>query len=273
MGALQDDTALIERDGRLTATLSRDWEIWGPNGGYLSAIALRAAGRAAPEGHKPASFSCQYLSSPPFGEVELVVTPVKSGRAAWCLNVAMVQGGRTHLQAQVWTASRTTGPEQVEAAAPDVPGPTDLQPIEAHLPPDAPIHRFHANFDHRPVRYTPWGERNPDGAHVREWRRFRGFEAGKDPFLDQARALLLIDTLVWPTFARSLSERPAYIAPSLDLSVWFHDAPGAASEWLLLDVRADAAKAGLIYGDARVWTQEGRLVATGGSHLLVVDPR
>lgn len=70
-----------------------------------------------------------------------------------------------------------------------------------------------------------------------------------------------------------MNERPAYIAPSLDLSVWFHDAPGPESEWLLLDVRADTAKAGLIYGDARVWTQDGRLVATGGSHLLVVDPR
>ncbi len=34
-------------DGRFEATLSRDWEIWGPNGGDVAAVALRAAGAAA----------------------------------------------------------------------------------------------------------------------------------------------------------------------------------------------------------------------------------
>ena len=36
MGALQTDTAISNQEGRLTAQLSRDWEIWGPNGGYWS---------------------------------------------------------------------------------------------------------------------------------------------------------------------------------------------------------------------------------------------
>jgi hypothetical protein len=44
MGDLERDTRLAGGEGRYTATLSRDWEIWGPNGGYLASLALRAAG-------------------------------------------------------------------------------------------------------------------------------------------------------------------------------------------------------------------------------------
>ncbi len=48
MGDLALDTAGRRLgDGRFEATLSRDWEIWGPNGGDVAAVALRAAGAAA----------------------------------------------------------------------------------------------------------------------------------------------------------------------------------------------------------------------------------
>ena len=46
MGDFELDTRLegVEPEaGRFRAHLSRDWEIWGPNGGYVAAIALRAA--------------------------------------------------------------------------------------------------------------------------------------------------------------------------------------------------------------------------------------
>ena len=49
MGDLDRDTAVVGDGGRYTATLSDDWEIWGPNGGYIAAILLRAAGAS----HRP----------------------------------------------------------------------------------------------------------------------------------------------------------------------------------------------------------------------------
>src|SRR5437763_2649210 len=62
VGDLEEDTA-VERvsNGRYRATVSSDWALWGPVGGYLASIALRAAGAhsALP---LPASLSCQYLS-------------------------------------------------------------------------------------------------------------------------------------------------------------------------------------------------------------------
>ena len=69
MGDFAVDTAIEGDAGHYRATLSRDWEIWGPNGGYVAAIALRAAG-AESRFARPASFSAQFLSSARFEEVE-----------------------------------------------------------------------------------------------------------------------------------------------------------------------------------------------------------
>jgi len=273
MGRLHLDTA-VRRDGeRLVADLSRDWEIWGPNGGYVSAVALRAAGAAVPDGHRPATLSVQYVGVGGFGETECRVTPVKQGRSAWLVNVELVQAGKVFLQAQVWTTSRTDGPVTAEAVMPDVPGHETLMTYEEHAQRHygdqaPPPHVFWSNFDGKPLKWQPFdGPRQPGLAQLSEWFRFRGFEPGDDPFLDFGRAVILLDTLIWPTHHRGLPEAPDYIAPSLDLTVWFHDPPGAA-EWLLVDGVADTARAGLIHGHSRLWTEDGRLVATGGSNLL-----
>ncbi len=52
---LERATRIEGEDGRYVADLSRDWEIWGPNGGHLATFALRAAGAAA-QIPQPASF-------------------------------------------------------------------------------------------------------------------------------------------------------------------------------------------------------------------------
>ena len=71
---LEQATYLDVENGRYRAQLSKDWGIWGPNGGYLAAIALRAAGEVA-NIQRPASFYCHFLSSPSFDTVELTVSP------------------------------------------------------------------------------------------------------------------------------------------------------------------------------------------------------
>jgi acyl-CoA thioesterase len=269
MGKLQDDTALQERDGRLFITLSRDWEIWGPNGGYVAAIALRAAGRRAPAGHRPATISVQYLSVAKFEEIEAVVEPVKQGRSAWCLNVALVQSGKRFLQAQVWTTDRDQGPVSAELKMPDVPRPASLKSWAEMQPPRTDTRRFFwDNFEGKPTIVYPHGTPNPDGAIVREWYRYPDFDAGGDVFADCARPLVLIDTLQWPAHHRGLSAPPNYIAPSLDVTAWFHEPPGTA-DWLFTDVHSATAGGGLIHGVARLWSEDGRLLATGSSNMLV----
>jgi acyl-CoA thioesterase-2 len=271
MGALQTDTAIRHDGERLSADLHTDWNIWGPNGGYVASVALRAAGAVAPEGHRPATISVQYVSVGEFDEVECVVTPVKKGRNAWLINVALVQKGRTFLQAQVWTTNKTEGPVTAEATRPDAPHPDTLKTVAEHLGPAAPpATGFWINIETKPVVWIHWDDPRPPGAPARlqEWCRFVGYEAG-DAFLDACRPLILIDTLLWPTHHRALAERPNYVAPSLDVTAWFHEAAGAA-DWLLVDAQSDVADSGLIHGRSRVWTPDGRIVASGGSNMLHV---
>ncbi len=45
MGDFEIDTRVEGEKGRYKATLSRAWELWGPSGGYVAAIALRAAAK------------------------------------------------------------------------------------------------------------------------------------------------------------------------------------------------------------------------------------
>jgi acyl-CoA thioesterase II len=272
MGKLHEDTRLERRDGKLVAVLSRDWEIWGPNGGYVASIALRAGGMIAPAGHRPATISVQYLAVADFGEVVAEVEPVRQGRSAWCLNVALVQSGKRFLQAQVWTTNRTDGPSSAEHVMPDVPGPDGLKSVEELLPKDAPRSKFWANIESRPTHWIPRGESEPRGAMQEQWFRFPGFESGGDPFAAAMPPLLLIDTLFWPAWHRVARNDESYIAPTLDVTAWFHDLPRDDS-WILMDVRAGTAGGGLIHGVARAWAPDGRLLATGGSNLLVTPSR
>ena len=272
MGRFQEDTALREENGKLSATLSRDWEIWGPNGGYLSAIALRAAGKIAPPDHRPATISVQYLSAGQFSDVEVEAERVHKGRNAWCINVALVQNGKRFLQAQAWTTNKMEGPAKVDRRMPDVAHHSALKTWAELFPDEEESFSFWRNFDGKPVRLMPSGTADPRGSIAQAWNRFRDFAATADPFLDFARALVMIDTYPWIAFGRGLDREPDYVAPTLDLTAWFHEPPGAA-EWLLTEARSDVARSGLIHGSVHVWSDDGRPIASGGSNLLHVARR
>ena len=259
-------TAVSGRDGVFTATLDRSFEIWGPNGGYLATIALRAAGAMASPEHRPASITVQYAGRAAFGPVDVTVETVKGGTSA-LLFVTMTQAGTRFLFAQVWTTARDAGPAGTALTMPDIAPPQSLGTLAAAAG-RAP-NPFWRHFDIR-LEGDPFAP-NADGPRVRRWFRYTDFPGDADVFLDAGRSLLLIDTLVWPAHCRGLEVEPSYLAPSLDVAAWFHEPRGG--EWLLLDVAAEQAGGGLIHGTARVWSEDGRLVASGASGLAVLAPR
>lgn len=263
---LEQATRMEGASGEYVAQLSRDWEIWGPNGGYLATFALRAAGMAA-QIQRPASFYCHFLSSPAFDAVELTVKVLKRGRRAESFAVEMTQAGKPILHALVKTAADAPGHSHQHAEAPATPFPGDLESYEELVPAERrPPFSFWNNVERRPVKQSVTDE--PAAPVLREWTRLRPRACFEDPFVDAARALILLDTYGYPA-AYQLYRGRDYLAPNLDTSAWFHHF-SPACEWLLIDHECTLADRGLMAVSGRVWDTEGRLLATGSAQLCCV---
>jgi acyl-CoA thioesterase len=266
---LERATQVEPIDGRHVAKLSDAWEIWGPNGGYLAAIALRAAGDVAQIG-QPASFYCHFLSSPAFDAVELDVKLLKRGRRAESLAVEMTQQGKPILHAMVKTAADAPGYSHQHRDAPEAPPPEALKSYDELLPVERrPRFSFWNNVERRPLDQRATDE--PTEPVIREWARFRPRACFDDPFLDAARALILLDTYGFPA-AYQRYRSWEYLAPNLDTSASFHHF-SPACEWLLIDSECSVADRGLMGVNGRVWDSAGRLLASGSAQLCCIPGR
>lgn len=263
---LDHATRVYENDGRYVAHLSDSWEIWGPNGGYLASIALRAAGRLA-EIHRPASFYCHFLSSPAFDAVDLEVKVLKQGRRAESFAVEMTQEGKPILHALVKTAAEGPGFSHQHSQMPEVPPPHSLKTYEELVEPSRrPSFSFWENIERRPVDQIQSDE--PSAPALCEWARYRPTACFPDLFLDAARTLILLDTYGFPA-AHRLHRGWEYLAPNLDTSASFHHF-NPESEWLLVDHECLIADHGLMGVSGRIWDMDGRLLTSGSGQLCCI---
>jgi acyl-CoA thioesterase len=270
---LEHATRLVDGgEGRYVACLSDQWEIWGPNGGYLAAIALRAVGELA-QIRRPRSFYCHFLSSPAFEAVQLDVKLLKQGRRAESFSVEMTQHGKPILHALVKTVADGPGYDHRHLHAPDVPPPDALSTFQRRPSARRPAFSFWNNVERRPVDQRPIEEEGGAAESfsapvIREWTRFQPTPCFDDPFLDAARPLILLDTFGFPAAYQRYRDWE-YLAPNLDTSAWFHHFnPGC--EWLLIDHECILAEDGLMAVSGRVWDTEDNLLATGSAHLCCV---
>jgi acyl-CoA thioesterase II len=88
-----------------------------------------------------------------------------------------------------------------------------------------------------------------------------------DPFVDAARMLVAADAAMYPAAVLAHDELFPYVAPSLDLSMSFHDV-GAGADWLLTDAVSPLSRAALVSGTAAVWSEDGRLLASAMQQML-----
>jgi acyl-CoA thioesterase II len=257
------------RPGRLHAALSPDWAVWGPNGGYVAAIALRAA-MAQSRLSRPASFHCHFLAVGEFAPVELEVESLGGGKRAESLRVDVRQGGRRLLAATAWMVDDgLEGYVHDVGTRPDVPLPEQLRGYRELAGEEYeqwyPIWR---SIEGRPLRW-----REPPGRP--EWHTWLRFTATaiEDRAADAVRQLFWLD---FPGWNATIAAHPwpfPYLTPNLDLTVQFHrTAP--EEEWILADGFVPLAHEGLVGCVSRLWTRDGRLLATGTSkHVCRRNPR
>jgi len=273
VGDLAVDTAVEPvGDGRFTARLSREWEIWGPMGGYLASFALRAAGALSPFA-RPASFSCHYLGVAAFDAIDISVTTLREARTAASHRVQISQAGKPMLEATVWSVGDVEGLAHDVTRAPEVPPPADVPDLVDYMSAEeveaGPPFAFWNNLDQKPLEFIrPWPPTEPLEPVWQGWCRYRPTATFDDPWVDACRSVILVDVQSWPAAHRPHAYlQPPFYAPSLDLYVAFND-PRPQSEWLLTDGHAPVARDGLMAWTGRLWAEDGALIASGGGQLL-----
>ena len=267
MGDLEVDSRVDGDAGRYRAVISPDWTFWGPNGGYLAAIALRAAGAESAMA-KPASLYCHYLDVPQVGPVDLAVTTLRQSSRTHALRVEMLQDGRRILEALVWIVADLDWSGHNTSVMPGVPTIAELRTTEEIHDPDPAPFPWWQNVECKPVSWTGrWDQRPALPPLYRAWWRFRPTPTFDDRFVDASRSVILADSMFYPAAVMPHAGLAPFIAPSMDLAIRFHRLNPHA-EWLLSSHEVPVAEEGLLGGYAAIWADDGALIATGGQQML-----
>jgi Thioesterase-like superfamily len=263
------DTATAVRrteGGGLLAQLDGGWDVGGGilNGGYLLAVAGRAAVLESPHPH-PVALSGSYLRAPAAGPATLTVTPGPAGRTLAHSVVTLADAEGPALSVQATTATLGHDRSVWSLPMPDVPPVEECFSIAEHghlAPPGVQIPGLSLQVDTRLDASTAgWAFGQPSGEPViRAWMRFAD---GREP-----------DPLALVTFADALPPTSFSMgnmgwAPTVQLQVLVRARP--APGWCLVEARAEEVAGGWVDEDYRIWDSTGRLVAQ--SRQLARAPR
>lgn len=261
------DTAVTGGDGsRYRAEITDRWDVLDgpPNGGYLTAIAARAAAAGLPGTPDPVAVTAHFLAPPDHGRATVDVEVLRTGGrhstavAALCqddVEILRLIGTFTDLS----TAAGTT---VMLADPPALPEPESLPDPAAEgampvTPP--PIMR---RFDHRlPPERLGWTVGRPTGEGVTGgWVRW----ADGAP-MDPLGILVVADA-----YPPALFDTGATIGwvPTIELSVQLRRRPAAG--WLRTHFTSRHTANGYLEEDGQVWDDDG-LVAL--SRQLALAPR
>jgi hypothetical protein len=238
--------------GGLVADLDPGWDVGGGvlNGGYLLAVAARAAVLDSPHPH-PVALSAGYLRATAAGPAHLAVTPGPAGRTLAHSSVLLAGEAGPSLAAQVTTATLGTEPAEYSVnAAPQVPDPDDcvVTRTTGAGPAVGLVRRIDTRLDPATAGWT--AGRFSDQRVLRSWIRLADGGA-PDPFT----LLLFADALPPTAFAVG---RTGW-APTVQLQVLVRALP--APGWCLVESRATEVAGGWSDEECRIWDATGRLVA------------
>lgn len=248
-------------------------------GGQVLAQSLLAAARTVEDDRLPHSVHGYFLRA---GDVELPITfaveRLRDGRSFTARRTHALQAGVPILSMTTSFQVEQPGVEHSDSPPQAAPEPEDVRSaLEVLAPIDHPVAAFWTQasaFDLRHVEdsiyLTPAPERT-DRQMV--WMKARG-PVPDDQVLHRALLAYACDqVMLEPVLRRhgaSWASRGLSIA-SLDHAMWWHR-PARVDEWLLYVQSAPSAQGGRGLGAARVYRQDGALVATIAQEGMVRLP-
>jgi acyl-CoA thioesterase len=287
MADFDHDTRVIETQDGLQTILSPDWQVMGPQGGYVAAIALRAMAGLVQPGFVPVALTAQYLTAAAAGPAEVEARLLRQGRRAAFTTATVRQGGarerptgarmaehsevkrpfpegeRIELGASASFFSPTDGPARLALTPPELLPPEACVPMMAPAPPGQRF-PFHENYDLRlPERFI---KQSSNGDDFVFWARYREQTWTGDLVVQAASLIPLLDMAVFPAAFQAIPAFPG--AVTLDLTAHWHSHP-ASQDWILLRGRCQHASSGILNGWAEAWTPEGKLLATAAQQAVL----
>lgn len=259
-------------------------------GGQVAAQALVAAGRTTPA-DRPAHSLHAYFLRPgdPGAPIVYTVDRIRDGRSFTTRRVVAVQHGQPifHLSASFQTFEEGMEHQEEMPAAPDpesLPTAAELLPQHEHLflSPDIPRRLLEARaaVDLRYVQDPPFAaaEQGPSEPRSQVWFRTNGtLEGSRDqPMLHICLAtyvsdMTLLDSVLL-AHGRGGWAVGDVVGASLDHAMWFHR-PFRADQWLLYDQESPTAQGGRGLSRGRIFSADGRLVASVIQEGVVRVPR
>ncbi|MFI1165225.1 acyl-CoA thioesterase II [Streptomyces sp. NPDC020801] len=253
-------------------------------GGQVAAQALVAAGRTVPEDRHAHSLHAYFLRpGDPGAPIVYTVDRIRDGRSFTTRRVVAVQHGQPifHLSASFQTFEEGLDHQTPMPLSPDPETlPTSQQRLRGydHLPAQV-VERFLEAREAVDLRYVdepPYGRfGEPREPHSQVWFRTNG-KLDDDPLLHVVLAtyvsdMTLLDSVLL-AHGRGGWAVGDVVGASLDHAMWFHR-PFRADEWLLYDQESPSAHGGRGLGQARIYTQDGRLAISVIQEGVVRVPR
>ncbi|MGW0597658.1 acyl-CoA thioesterase [Streptomyces sp. NPDC002776] len=256
-------------------------------GGQVAAQALVAAGRTVPEDRLAHSLHAYFLRiGDPGAPIVYTVDRMNDGRSFTARRVVAVQHGQPIFALSASFQRPEQGFEH-QAPMPAAPDPATLPTSEERLRGYGHLDRgilekfleARAAVDVRYVDEPPFGRfGEPREPHSQVWFRTNGKLDSEvdDPLMHVVLAtyvsdMTLLDSVLL-AHGRGGWAVGDVVGASLDHAMWFHR-PFRADEWLLYDQHSPSASGGRGLGQARIYTQDGRLAVSVIQEGVVRAPR